>query len=479
MSNNSEYLKALVNGGASGNLPEPTGTIGKYLKALADNSTEDLPEPNSVIGEYLKALVNGGSTSDLPKPNSTTAKYLEYLVKGGDINELPKPNSIIGEYLYQMCGGVVPTLKVIDVGKGDEYAYHSIKEAEKVAEDGTTIRIHEGVYEEYGIGTVSKNLTYEGVNKDTCIVQNGLSDKMYSVFDVVGGKAIKNLTIHQTHSDPQNPNTESVAYKAYCVHVDSETNAGHTTRIENCILKNRYFACTGIGMWQDSTVILKGCTLDLYDSNRDITNTGAFYCHSNTYSNGITGQRISLINNTIHAYQSKAIRIDTASQDGSEMICEFINNTCSSDLYGTTAECVDFSTNEHTILAETSAGNNIAKLNYGVSTSYTEPDGLKDTGYWFVAYDKTADKWYAVNSVSKITNAYKNDSTYQLMMTIENGNAKNNGWISDDGITWTKKITDYIEYKTSVRLKELNKSMYNNNIEFVDAWSDTEFTWNY
>ena len=38
---------------------------------------------------------------------------------------------------------------VIDVGKGDEFAYHTIKEAESVVQDGGVIRIHEGEYEEY------------------------------------------------------------------------------------------------------------------------------------------------------------------------------------------------------------------------------------------------------------------------------------------------------------------------------------------
>jgi hypothetical protein len=265
-----------------------------------------------------------------------------------------------------------PSTDLIEVGKSSEYQYHTIKEAESAVSDGGTIRIYEGEYEEYGIGTVDKSITYEGVDKEKCIVLNGLSDKMYSVFDLTNGnKTVKNLTIHQTHSNPQNPNTETVAFKAYAVHCDSPSNEGHSYLIENCVLKNKYFACCGFGLWKDHTITVKDCDIDLYDSNRDITNTGAYYCHNNTYSNGVTGQRISLVNNTIHANQSKAIRIDTASQDGSEMVCEFINNTCISDLYGATTDCVSFAPNEHTILTETSAGNNIAKLNYAVEESYT------------------------------------------------------------------------------------------------------------
>lgn len=419
-----------------------------------------------VLTDYLKSIADAiryaeGSNEEINA--QLFAERIRALTSGNGDNEV-----------------IEPTTDVIDVGKGDSYTYHTIKEAEAVVEDGGTIRIHEGEYEEYAIGTVDKSITYEGVDRESCIVFNGLSDKMYSVFDLANGnKTVKNLTIHQTHSNPQNPDTDNVAYKAYAVHCDNSTNEGHSYLIENCVLKNKYFACCGFGLWQDNTITVKDCDIDLYDSNRDITTMGAFYCHNNTYSDGVTGQRISLVNNTIHANQSKAIRVDTASQEGSEMVCEFINNTCTSDLYGTTSDCVSFAPNEHTILTETSVGNNIAKLNYAVEESYTTPEGLKDTGYWFVAYDKSADKWYAVNSASKITRAYKHDSTLALIMSIEDGNAKNNGWTSDDGNAWTQNLTDYVQYNKEVKLKNLNQSMYNNDIVLIDAWSDTEFSWEY
>lgn len=416
------------------------------------------------LTDYLKSIADAiryAESSD----GEINAQLFAERIRALKVSDLPEEPSLIN---------------IIDVGIGDEYTYHTIKAAEEAIESGGTIRIHEGIYEEFAIGTVDKEIIYEGVDKENCIVQNGLSDKMYSVFDLMGGnKTVKNLTIHQTHTDPQNPDTESVAYKAYSIHCDSESNGGHSYLIENCVLKNKYFACCGFGLWQDHTITVKDCDIDLYDSNRDITSIGAYYCHNNTYSDGVTGQRISLINNTIHASQSKAIRIDTASQEGSEMVCEFINNTCTSDLYGATSDCVSFAPNERTILTETSTGNNIAKLNYEVAKEYTSPNGLKDTGYWFVGYDKSADKWYAANSASKITRAYKHDSTLALMMTIEDGNAKNNGWTSDDGITWNQTLTDYVQYTKEVKLKNLNESMYNNDIVLIDAWSDTEFSWEY
>lgn len=416
-----------------------------------------------VLTDYLKSIADA-------------IRYAEGST--GEINA-----QLFAERIRALSGGQSTpdvSVMILEVGKGDEYAYHTIKDAETAIEDGGTIRIHEGEYEEYGIGFTDKIITYEGVDKENCIVYNGWSDKMYSVFDLrSGNKIIRNLTIHQTHDDPQNPDIEDVAYKAYGIHIDEQSNVGHTYLIENCNIKNKYFACFGIGLWQDSTVIVKDCDLDLYDYKSDITETGTYYCHSNVYADGVTGQRMSLINNTIHANQSRTIKIDNSIREGSEMICEFINNTCTSDLYGATNESVILETNEYTTITETSTGNNIAKLNYEVATSYTAPDGLKDTGYWFVAYDKTTGKWYAVNSASKIANAYKHESTYQLMMTVENGNAKNNGWTSDDGNTWTKTMTDYVQYATAVKLKDLDTSMYNNDIILIDAWSDTEFSWNY
>ena len=382
-----------------------------------------------------------------------------------------------------------PVTSIIDVGVGDGYSYHTIKEAENVVDDGGTIRIHEGTYEEYAIGTSSKAITYEGVDKKACIVQNGLSDKMYSVFDLCGGnKVVKNLTIHQTHSDPQNPETSSVAYKAYSVHCDMPSCANHTYTVENCVLKNRYFACCGIGLWQDSKVIVKDCNLELYDTNRDITGTGSFYCHCNTDGNNVTGQKISLIGNTIKADQSLAIRIDTAKTVGSEMICEFIDNTCSSELYGANNDCVRFGTNDYTSLAETSKGNNIPIMNYMVeSADYSEPSGLKDTGYWFVIYDKSKDRYYAGNHTKSIVRAYKTAAS-QLGIVASANSGKINGWTSTDGQTWTQVITNQPCYNTTITTNvntdtagkyAFGSGQYNDELILIDAWSDTEFSWEY
>lgn len=382
----------------------------------------------------------------------------------------------------------VVAVNIVDVGIGDSYTYHTIKDAENAVDDGGIIRIHEGTYNEYALGTSSKAITYEGVDKDTCIVQNGLSDKMYSVFDLCGGnKTVKNLTIHQTHSDPQNPDVSTVAYKAYSVHCDMESCANHKYVIDNCILKNKYFACCGFGTWQDTEIVVKNCDIDLYDTNRDITGTGAYYCHANTYEDGVTGQRISLVNNTIHADQSLAIRIDSSKKSNSEMICEFIGNTCSSDLYGSTNDCVRFEQNEYTTLAETSTGNNIPILNYSASADYVAPSGLKDTGYWFVVYDKTQDKYFAGNCNKKILKGYKT-SAQQLAFTMGASSGTINGWTSTDGENWTQVTTNKAIYKASVTTNTnsdttdkyaFGNNQYNDDIVLIDVWSDSEFSWEY
>ena len=385
---------------------------------------------------------------------------------------------------------VVP-VSIIDVGIGDNYTYHTIKDAESAVANGGKIRIHEGTYDEYALGTSSKAITYEGVDKDTCIVQNGLSDKMYSVFDLCGGnKTVKNLTIHQTHSDPQNPDTTEVAYKAYSVHCDMPSCEGHKYTVENCILKNKYFACCGFGTWQDVEIVVKDCDIDLYDTNRDITGTGAYYCHANTYADGVTGQKISVVNNTIHADQSLAVRIDSSKKADSEMICEFIGNTCSSELYGTTNDCVRFEQNEYTTLSETSTGNNIPILNYGADDAeYIAPEGLKDTGYWFVIYDKTQDKYLAGNATKAITRAYKT-SANQLGIGFATGNnGYINGWTSADGQTWTQVTTNQPLYgatsATTNQSKEtatkyaFGSGQINDDMVLIDVWSDSEFSWEY
>lgn len=467
----------------------PTKTLSS-ITATKTKSTYNVGETLETSDIVITAHYSDSTTANVTSASTITTSNVDMMAEGNYNIEISYTED--GTTKDATIAISVVPVNIIDVGIGNDYLYHTIKGAESAVANGGKIRIHEGTYDEYGIGTSSKAITYEGVDKDTCIVQNGLSDKMYSVFDLCGGnKTVKNLTIHQTHSNPQNPDTPEVGYKAYSVHCDMESCANHKYVVDNCILKNRYFACCGFGTWQDSEIVVKNCDIDLYDTNRDITGTGAYYCHSNTYSDGITGQKISLVNNTIHADQSLAIRIDSSKKANSEMICEFIGNTCSSDLYGSTNDCVRFEQNDYTTLAETSTGNNIPVLNYGVEDEeYTAPEGLKDTGYWFVVYDKTKDKYYAGNYTKPITKGYKTSSTFQLAFTVTaSQSGKINGWTSTDGQTWTQVTTNQPTYNaTTISTNATGEttakyafgnSQYNDDIILVDAWSDSEFSWEY
>lgn len=248
------------------------------------------------------------------------------------------------------------------VGKGTSFKYNTIASAVADAQDGDTILIYDGEYEESQLGR-GKVLHFIGVNKQTCIVYNGWGDKDYSVFDFSKGGSVRNLTIHQTDLNPKNPDIASVAYKAYCVHSDASSCENTTVIVENCILKNKCFACVGLGMWHNHTVIVKDCDIDTYDVNPYNKEMGAFYCHSNTTTTGITGQKIRLLNNYIHGHNTQAIKVDISKMANSEMIMEFVNNTCVSDLYGVEDTCVSLSENEYTSIMATSHGNNNNRIN--------------------------------------------------------------------------------------------------------------------
>lgn len=467
----------------------PTVTPTKTLSSISATKTKtsyNVGETLDINDIAVTAHYSDNTTANVTSVSTISTSNVDMMAEGNYNIDISYTEDNINK-TTTIAIDVAP-VSVIDVGIGDNYTYHTIKDAENAVANGGKIRIHEGTYDEYALGTSSKAITYEGVDKDTCIVQNGLSDKMYSVFDLCGGnKTVKNLTIHQTHSNPQNPTSEGVAYKAYSVHCDMPSCENHKYIVENCILKNRYFACCGIGTWQNVEIVVKDCDIDLYDTNRDITGTGAYYCHSNTYADGVTGQKISLVNNTIHADQSLAIRIDSSKKANSEMICEFIGNTCSSDLYGSTNDCVRFEQNEYTTLAETSTGNNIPILNYGASADYVAPSGLKDTGYWFVVYDKTQDKYFAGNCTKKILRGYKT-SAQQLAFTMGASSGTINGWTSTDGENWTQVTTNKAIYKTSVTTNTnsdttdkyaFGSNQYNDDIVLIDVWSDSEFSWEY
>ena len=83
-----------------------------------------------------------------------------------------------------------------------------------------------------------------------------------------------------------------------------------------------------------------------------------------------------------------------------------------------------------------------------IDSSYTIPEGLKDTEYWFIAKNETQNKLMAANT----TGTFGTVGKYSGLLKITQCSGGNcNGWISEDnGQTWTKVNENNTHYQTIV-----------------------------
>ena len=88
-----------------------------------------------------------------------------------------------------------------------------------------------------------------------------------------------------------------------------------------------------------------------------------------------------------------------------------------------------------------------------IDASYTIPDGLKDTAYWFIYKDDTMNMYFAGNTTGTFGTAVSSSG----ILTFTGCTAgKLNGWKSTDGQTWTQVSANVSHYGT---VKTNNASM--------------------
>lgn len=249
------------------------------------------------------------------------------------------------------------------VGKDKaKFLYTTITEAAEVAEDGATILIYPGTYLE-SIRVFKKCLHFQGINKNACIIKDSSANKNTPPFDVIGG-SISNLTIIEDHAAPTTEE-EILKYKAYSIHADSNEMKGKTLRIENCIIKNRYYACLGLGTWENTTIEIIDCEMETEEVNPVEKNRsyGCVFYHSATTENNVLGQKVSLINNRIYSPEKMTLRNAKVTL-GSVLLNEFIHNVIVSKVAGVSKDILHATNfDKNNILSNSSFGNNIAVLN--------------------------------------------------------------------------------------------------------------------
>lgn len=255
---------------------------------------------------------------------------------------------------------------------GANQAYTSIQAAINVANDGDTIIIAPGTYEEHLI--IQKDIRILGQNRYKCIIQANIDDYDHPVIDMTAGE-IGNMQVYGYS------NGEIGAKgRAYCLHVDNVLCYQSSVYVHDIDFTNSAMQTIGIGMWPDFFLRFERCNFICQ------TNLAAFYCHSNFNSNPMTywgGQNLyvydcSFANNTTtDSTAESVIRMESYglcnTANGQMAICEWADNKIIPNPYCNSVKMIEHNTwysnntnwlnSNDWVLSPMSMGNNTNALN--------------------------------------------------------------------------------------------------------------------
>lgn len=245
-------------------------------------------------------------------------------------------------YVFGLQSSKLIGANVLVVGQGFEFS--TIQSAVDAAQDGSTILIMPGVYNE-AVKTVyqEKLLHLVGFDRNKCIITHPVNDYFNPPLEIAKGM-VENLTFVVTGTELDNNG-------AYCVHIDFTQSIGQSLQFVNCAFKGTVTPCVGIGLRENFTLSFVGCSFENYAKN------GPIYCHEQQ-DNNKTGQRIEVVDCSILNSATDAIRPavtlqESTSYTGNEatillqrniMKCKYGDYTQAHDAIW----CKDHSTNEPT-----------------------------------------------------------------------------------------------------------------------------------
>lgn len=226
-------------------------TLTGYIEGFANEARQGY-----VIPQSCKCLV-----VSIPI-NSAPAAQCEY----GEVSTAYSPY-VEGINASKIIGGVLFV--------GDGYPYATIKDACDAAHDGDTIYIMPGTYKESVI-CYDKEVRIKGYSRDSVILTNDSGNYFTPPLYIAKG-AVEDLTIAETASEKD----ESAIAPAYCVHVDSDPQEGHSLTFKNVCFTNGLAACVGIGLRSNFKLSFQNCEF--------VSDEGyAVYLHESQYNGSKT-----------------------------------------------------------------------------------------------------------------------------------------------------------------------------------------------
>ena len=219
------------------------------------------------------------------------------------------------------------------------------------------------MYEET-IDCRDKEVHFLGLNKYACILKDSTGYKGNEPLDITSG-SVRNLTLIQDCENPLITGKENLDYFSYCLHIDNPKQVGKKVVVEDCIMKCKYNACIGMGVYENNTIEIKNCELHTYDVSPkiDYKSFGVLMFHTGVVNNTSQGMKLIVDNCKIISATDKTI-VGGGAYEGQLFECEFINNTIYSEKKGFTNESVHGKfDSEKYILSPLSHGNTITVLN--------------------------------------------------------------------------------------------------------------------
>ena len=279
-------------------------------------------------------------TTDIMSPQlylSNLITFTGLIIQGYITYETPSLENRVS-VIESSLGVSDPT--ILTVGTNKNFA--SISDAVNSADDGDTIVVYPGTYNE-AVSAWGKTVHIVGIDRDSCILINDRGSYAEPALEIDSG-SVSNMTIVATGDNPiVDPSDTDNYMKDYSIHIDNIHGTNNTLKITNCVIENTHRASLGIGMYDHNTVIIDNClihsgevpdTVDTPLANK----RGALYFHNrqpSAYFSNITEQHLIIKDCLITCDDIIAVYIgDTTvnvDMDGegwvNEMSVDFIHNT--------------------------------------------------------------------------------------------------------------------------------------------------------
>lgn len=286
------------------------------------------------------------------------------------------------------------TYHVAKDGTGD---FTSLATAVVLVPSGSTLIIHEGVYNE-SLDIQSKLINMKGVSKEKCILQYDTSNYVHVPLNIAAG-TYENLTINGYHKTKQ-----TAPFAGYAIHIDCDSLTGQSVAFNNCNIISENAFCVGIGLRKGAKIAFRGC-------NFTAKKQGVMLFHD-SQTPDLAGKASINIENCVLNNTAENLVVTQCISPASTTNITFKNNTVIGNgdgaclAYGSYAgDGNGWMGANNVVLTSASTGNNIMSFNYADMAKYKEmmaataakaamerdaklgPNGKKKSGKFYTIVD--------------------------------------------------------------------------------------------